>query len=256
MEYTISHEGEITYINVEGTVSEDFIKHILKEVWAGKDYEHPCILWDFRSCILGLGIQELRELSHFTFGDKGERGYGRVALVVDRNLHFTFSRIYEVYTEKLPFEVRGFRDIEAAKRWLHEGNREIFYTTANQQSPMILIADDHDISIQTFSEYLTVKGYQVAIARNGREAVKLTKQRHPDLIVMDMQMPEMNGFEAIRRIRMDETTRNTPIIAVTALVMPGDRERCLEAGADEYLGKPVSLRKLQKMIEELLFNDT
>lgn len=90
------------------------------------------------------------------------------------------------------------------------------------------------------------------IAQNGKEVVERTKQDRPDLVLMDIQMPEMDGLEAIRCIREDENTRHIPIIALTALVMPGDRERCLDAGADTYLGKPVSLRELNKEIEELL----
>jgi CheY-like chemotaxis protein len=123
------------------------------------------------------------------------------------------------------------------------------------QSTTILIVDDHDISIQTFSDYLDIKGYRVIIAQNGRKAVTRTKQEHPDLILMDIHMPEMDGFETIRCIREDEATRHIPIIALTALVMPGDRERCLDAGADAYLGKPASLRELGRVIEDLLLRE-
>jgi len=69
---------------------------------------------------------------------------------------------------------------------------------------------------------------------------------------MDIQMPEMDGIEAIRRIRADETIKSIPIIALTALVMPGDREKCLASGADKYISKPVSLRELREIVEELL----
>ena len=97
----------------------------------------------------------------------------------------------------------------------------------------------------------------VVVARNGDEAVDLARSESPDLILMDVQMPGMDGLEATRRIRADadpETGLRTsladvPIIALTALAMPGDRERCLEAGANEYLGKPVSLRRLVETIE-------
>ena len=71
----------------------------------------------------------------------------------------------------------------------------------------------------------------------------------PDLVLMDIQMPEMDGLQAIKRLRADETTAVLPIIALTALAMPGDRERCLAAGADAYLSKPLSLKALLAVIE-------
>ena len=116
----------------------------------------------------------------------------------------------------------------------------------------ILIVDDNEGTFQTLSEYFTTKGYRLTIARDGKEAVIRTKEDHPDLILMDIQMPEMSGLEAIRQIRSDETTRNIPIIALTALAMAGDQERCLNAGANAYLSKPVSLQELRETIEQLL----
>lgn len=114
--------------------------------------------------------------------------------------------------------------------------------------PLILIAEDNEANLSTIVEYLEVKGYRVAIAMTGREAVKLAHQLQPDLIVMDIQMPEMDGLEATRRIRAESALSQIPIIALTSLAMPGDRERCLAAGVNEYLTKPVSLKKLVSAI--------
>jgi len=118
--YTIRPEGNITYIHVEGTVSAAIIPQIIKELWQGKDYEHPCVLWDFRSCVAGLGPEELRELGRFVSEDKDKRGYGKVALVVSSYFHFELSRIYETYVNELPYEVKAFKDIAAAKKWLQK----------------------------------------------------------------------------------------------------------------------------------------
>lgn len=115
-------------------------------------------------------------------------------------------------------------------------------------SPLVLLTEDNEANISTIMEYLEVRGYRVAIALNGREAVQLTKELNPDLILMDVQMPEMDGLEATREIRADMTKTHIPIIALTSLAMPGDREKCLEAGMNEYLTKPVSLKKLVEAI--------
>ena len=116
----------------------------------------------------------------------------------------------------------------------------------------ILIVEDHEANIQTYSEYLLAQGYRVFVARDGLEGLELAQTRRPDLILMDLIMPRMDGFEATRRIKADENLKCIPIIALTALVMPGDRERCLEAGVDFYLAKPVLLKELLNLIEKSL----
>ncbi|WP_420627514.1 response regulator [Candidatus Leptofilum sp.] len=123
--------------------------------------------------------------------------------------------------------------------------------------PVILLAEDHEANIITFSSYLKGKGFDLVLARNGVEAVARAGSDKPDLIVMDIQMPKMNGLDAIRKIREHEDTAvsQIPIIAVTALAMPGDEEACLEAGANGYLSKPVSLRRLLETIEAHLVED-
>ena len=91
-------------------------------------------------------------------------------------------------------------------------------------------------------------------AHDGSEAIEKAQASNPDVILMDIQMPVMDGLEAIRRLRKDHRFVDTPMIALTALAMPGDRERCLEAGANDYMSKPVRLKLLQKTIEDLLTN--
>ncbi|MBP0029614.1 PAS domain-containing protein [Roseofilum sp. Guam] len=122
-------------------------------------------------------------------------------------------------------------------------------TTA--RSPLILLVDDNDANITTLSSYLNVKGYQLCIGRNGLEGVALAASEKPDIILMDIQMPEMDGLEAIQKIRQDLQLVDIPIIALTALAMEGDRDRTLEAGANEYLSKPVKLKQLVTLIEQL-----
>ncbi len=118
--------------------------------------------------------------------------------------------------------------------------------------PCILLADDNESTVQFVRDYLEYHGYRVVVARNGSEAVACTYETHPALILMDIQMPDMDGLEAMRRIRSEGAFAETPIVALTALAMPGDKERCLEAGANAYMSKPVRVRQLLDMIETLL----
>ncbi|MBW4520620.1 MAG: PAS domain S-box protein [Scytolyngbya sp. HA4215-MV1] len=118
--------------------------------------------------------------------------------------------------------------------------------------PLILLAEDNAANISTFSDYLSAKGYRILVAKNGREAIRLTQTHQPDLILMDIQMPEMDGLEAIQTIHQDPQLAQIPIIALTALAMQGDRQKCLAAGATEYLAKPVRLKDLNQTIQTLL----
>lgn len=124
--------------------------------------------------------------------------------------------------------------------------------TELQIKPLILLAEDNEANISTVSSYLEAKGYLVILAKNGEEAIALAKTHQPDLILMDIQMPIMDGLEATRQIRLDPELINIPIIALTALAMIGDQEKCLEAGANAYLSKPVKLKELTATILKML----
>lgn len=117
---------------------------------------------------------------------------------------------------------------------------------------LILIVDDNAFNAILVSDYLTSKGYRTIVANDGRNAIELVDDLRPNLVLMDIQMPAMNGIEAICHIRADPHVRATPVIALTALAMPGDRERCLNAGANEYVSKPVSMRTLAEIIGQHL----
>jgi signal transduction histidine kinase/CheY-like chemotaxis protein len=116
----------------------------------------------------------------------------------------------------------------------------------------ILLAEDNEANTSSISSYLKAKGYQIILAKNGLEAVKMASDRLPDLILMDIQMPKMDGLEAIRYIRAHPQLTTVPIVALTALAMSGDREKCISAGANDYLPKPVKLKQLANSIQQLL----
>ena len=122
----------------------------------------------------------------------------------------------------------------------------------NDRRPLILLAEDNAANIQTVGGYLEDMGYAMHYAANGLLAVKLAHELRPALILMDIQMPVMDGLTAILEICADATLKDIPIVALTALAMPGDRERCLAAGATDYLSKPVSLKTLAALVARLV----
>ena len=119
----------------------------------------------------------------------------------------------------------------------------------------ILLAEDNEANITSMSSFLNAKGYHTILAKNGLEAINLAQSELPDLILMDIQMPKMDGIEAICHLRKNPQLAQIPIIAVTALAMNGDREKCLSAGANEYLSKPVKLKQLSTTIQQFLGAD-
>jgi PAS domain S-box-containing protein len=117
--------------------------------------------------------------------------------------------------------------------------------------PLVLVAEDNELNARGMIDYMSSKGFRVAHARDGAEAVRKAAELKPRAILMDIQMPIVHGLEAIRNIRADPAMKGIVVIALTALAMPGDRERCLEGGADAYLSKPVVLRELYSILESL-----
>jgi PAS domain S-box-containing protein len=120
------------------------------------------------------------------------------------------------------------------------------------EGQLILLAEDSEVAIAPLTGYLQARGYQVVVARNGQQAVDLALEKYPDLILMDVQMPGVDGLEATRQLRARPETAQMPIIALTALAMPGDREHCLEAGTNDYFAKPVNLPALLKAVSALI----
>jgi CheY-like chemotaxis protein/nitrogen-specific signal transduction histidine kinase len=131
-----------------------------------------------------------------------------------------------------------------------------FGSTLPKELGTILLAEDNEINSNMLSEYLSVHGYYVVTARNGEEVLEKAAGFNPDLVLMDIQMPKIDGLEATRHLRSNPQFLSTPIIALTALAMPGDRERCFEAGVNEYLSKPVRLKTLLGVIEKLMKPDS
>lgn len=116
--------------------------------------------------------------------------------------------------------------------------------------PLILLAEDNPTNVETFADYLSNRGYCLIVAANGQEAVDMAIAHVPDLILMDIQMPVLDGLGAIKQIRANIDIRHIPIVALTSLAMKSDHDKCLQAGADEFLTKPVKLSHLATTIQQ------
>ena len=118
--------------------------------------------------------------------------------------------------------------------------------------PRILLVEDNEMNRDMLSRRLERKGFQVVLAVDGKEGVEMAAAHAPDLVLMDMSLPVLDGWEATRRLKAEPATRHIPVIALTAHAMSGDRERALAAGCDDYDTKPIELPRLLGKIEALL----
>ncbi|GAB4234392.1 MAG: response regulator [Methyloligellaceae bacterium] len=105
----------------------------------------------------------------------------------------------------------------------------------------ILIVEDNELNMKLFHDLLDAHGYRTLQTRNGMEALELARQHHPDLILMDIQLPEVSGLEVTKWLKDDETLCSIPVVAVTAFAMKGDEERIREGGCEAYISKPISV---------------
>jgi CheY-like chemotaxis protein len=118
--------------------------------------------------------------------------------------------------------------------------------------PKILLVEDNEMNRDMLSRRLRKKGYDVVMAFDGRRGVEMASEERPDIILLDMSLPVMDGWEAAERLKADETTKPIPIIALTAHAMAGDRDKALGAGCDDYDTKPVDIKRLLEKIERWL----
>jgi len=122
--------------------------------------------------------------------------------------------------------------------------------------PKILLVEDNEMNRDMLSRRLAKRGFEVAMAVDGAEGISMARTANPDLILMDMSLPVKDGWSATRELKADVATRGIPVIGLTAHAMPGDREKCLKAGCDEYDTKPVDFPRLLEKIQVLLDKKT
>lgn len=118
--------------------------------------------------------------------------------------------------------------------------------------PKVLLVEDNEANRDMLSRRLTRNGYDVVMADDGDQAVRMAASENPDIVLMDMSLPVIDGWEATRRLKAGDGTRGIPVIALTAHAMAGDREKALEAGCDDYDTKPIELPRLLEKMQMLL----
>jgi two-component system cell cycle response regulator DivK len=116
----------------------------------------------------------------------------------------------------------------------------------------VLIVEDNELNMKLFHDLLEAHGYSTVQTRNGVEVMGLARQHRPDLILMDIQLPEVSGLEVTRWLKDDEELRSIPVIAITAFAMKGDEERIREGGCEAYLSKPISVAKFLETVRTYL----
>ena len=119
-------------------------------------------------------------------------------------------------------------------------------------SKTVLIVEDNELNMKLFHDLLDAQGYETLQTREGLQALSLAREHRPDLILMDIQLPEISGLEVTKWLKEDDDLSSIPVVAVTAFAMKGDEERIRDAGADGYLSKPVSIGPFMAAVRELL----
>ena len=116
----------------------------------------------------------------------------------------------------------------------------------------VLIVEDNELNMKLFHDLLDAHGYNILQTKDGMEALDIAREHHPDLILMDIQLPEVSGLEVTKWIKEDDNLKSIPIIAVTAFAMKGDEEKIREGGCDDYFAKPISINHFLQTVDRFL----
>lgn len=119
-------------------------------------------------------------------------------------------------------------------------------------SKTVLIVEDNELNMKLFHDLLEAQGYETLQTKDGREALQLAREHHPDLVLMDIQLPEVSGLEVTKWIKEDEKLREIPVIAVTAFAMKGDEEKIRQGGCEAYIAKPISVSEFLDTVQKFI----
>ncbi len=124
--------------------------------------------------------------------------------------------------------------------------------TANGAAKTVMVVEDNDLNMKLFHDLLEAHGYNILQTKDGMEALKLAREHRPDLILMDIQLPEVSGLEVTKWIKEDDNLKSIPVVAVTAFAMKGDEEKIREGGCEAYIAKPISVTNFLETVERFL----
>ena len=122
----------------------------------------------------------------------------------------------------------------------------------NASNKVVLVIEDNDVNMKLVNDLLESRGYSILQAKNGEEGWRMARERHPDLILMDIRLPDVSGIEVTERLKKDETLKSIPVIAVTAFATNGDEKKYCESGCDGYIAKPISIPTFLETLERFL----
>ena len=124
--------------------------------------------------------------------------------------------------------------------------------TTGNRAKKVLVVEDNELNMKLFNDLLESQGYEVILTRDGLSALDLARAHRPDLIIMDIQLPEVPGTDVIKWLKEDESLRHIPVIAVTAFAMKGDQERIRESGCEAYMSKPITVTEFLETVRRFL----
>ena len=124
--------------------------------------------------------------------------------------------------------------------------------TMNGKAKTVLVVEDNELNMKLFHDLLEAHGYNILQTKDGMEALRLAREHRPDLILMDIQLPEVSGLEVTKWIKEDENLKSIPVIAVTAFAMKGDEEKIREGGCEAYIAKPISVTSFLETVQRYL----
>ena len=122
----------------------------------------------------------------------------------------------------------------------------------NERAKTVLVVEDNDLNMKLFHDLLETQGYRIFQTKDGMDALKQARDHHPDLILMDIQLPEVSGLEVTKWIKEDDNLKDIPVVAVTAFAMKGDEEKIREGGCEAYIAKPISVSNFLETVKRFV----